>query len=344
MLGISVYLSDLDIEYIDFAAELGVKYIFTSLHIPEEDLSDLDDTLPVFLELARKHKMSIIPDISPYTFEKLGLSNNDFTGLRNLGFDTVRLDFGFEDVTLVAEISNYFQVILNASLVDEVYLKNLLEIDFSFDNLLLMHNFYPRQDTGLNETYFSKINETHQKYKLRTMAFVVGDKIKRLPLYEGLPTLEKHRNINPYVAGVELMIQYDIEMIFIGDNQAHRNSLNYLNDFMMHKVLTVPVILDDAYAYLYDNPIGIRQDETESIIRLAIPRQADIPIVSNNSRARGNIIIDNTLAGRYSGEVQIVINDLPFSSRSNNIGFVHPDYLGILDYLNRDVKLKFVRI
>ncbi|NLC64222.1 MAG: DUF871 domain-containing protein, partial [Erysipelothrix sp.] len=58
----------------------------------------------------------------------------------------------------------------------------------------------------------------------------------------------------------------------------------------------------------------------------------------------GNIIIDNTLAGRYSGEVQIVINDLPFSSRSNNIGLVHPDYLGILDYLNSDVKLKFVRI
>ena len=39
MLGISVYFQDLDYDYLEKAAKVGAKYIFTSLHIPEEDYS-----------------------------------------------------------------------------------------------------------------------------------------------------------------------------------------------------------------------------------------------------------------------------------------------------------------
>ena len=56
MLGISVYFQDLDETYLKEAAKVGAKYVFTSLHIPEEDYSHLDDVLPHFIEkIGRAH-------------------------------------------------------------------------------------------------------------------------------------------------------------------------------------------------------------------------------------------------------------------------------------------------
>ena len=51
MLGISVYFQDLDEQYIKTCAQIGIQYVFTSLHIPEEDYSQLDKKLPQFILL-----------------------------------------------------------------------------------------------------------------------------------------------------------------------------------------------------------------------------------------------------------------------------------------------------
>ncbi len=344
MIGISVYLSDIDTHYLEAASALGIKYIFTSLHIPEENLTNIDDILPCFLEKTQKLNMSIIPDISPYTFEKLGLENNDFQGLKDMGFESVRLDFGFEDIDTVKEISKYFKLVLNASLVDEPYINSLQEVNLDLRKIVLMHNFYPKQDTGLSESYFSKLNDVHKKYEFETLAFVVGDAFKRLPLYEGLPTLEKHRDVNPYVAGIELIIKYKIDQIFIGDNRANINHLKFLTEYIQNNVITLPVLLDSSHKDLLGKVHNIRQDEANSLIRLNYPRNKDVPIQNNNARKKGQIVMDNYLSGRYSGEIQIIKHDLPYSSRVNNIGWVHPEYIGLLDYLDHKVKVKFVEI
>lgn len=343
MLGISVYLSDIDKDYIRYAANLNVKYIFTSLHIPEETIDNGDNRLKELLEICDTLEIKLIPDISPFTFEKLGIKNNDFKSLQAKGFDTVRLDYGFEDVTAVKEISNYFNLVMNASLVDKNYLDKMEKASISKEKIILMHNFYPRKETGLEVAYFEKLNQEHQSFNIQTMAFVVGDEKKRLPLYEGLPTLEKHRNYNPYVAGVEFVKKYNINSIFIGDNKAKRDSLKHLALFMHENIITLPVFLEEQYHYLYDHDIKVRQDISDSIIRLNLKRQS-IPIKNNNHRNKGAIVIDNDLAQRYSGEVQIIKKELPFTPRSNNIGWVHPDFLELLNYLDHTVKIKFIKI
>ena len=73
MLGISVYFQDLDYEHLKACKEKGVKYIFTSLHIPEEDYSKLDSILPEFLQKTQEYGLVVCPDVSPVTFEKLGV-------------------------------------------------------------------------------------------------------------------------------------------------------------------------------------------------------------------------------------------------------------------------------
>lgn len=342
MLGISVYLSDVDTDYIRQAAKYGVKYIFTSLHIPEENLSDLEKTLPQFIKLTQELGVTLIPDISPYTFEKLGLRNNDFAGLRSMGFDLVRLDFGFEDVSQVYDISKHFNIVLNASLVDDDYLKRLEQTGLNMNSVYLMHNFYPRQDTGLNDAYFNQLNEVHQKYPIQSMVFVVGDLKRRLPLYEGLPTLERHRDVNPYVAGIEFFKKHNIDMVFIGDNQAKIHNLKFLHDYINEGVISLPVQLHSSYQHLYDTEHGVRQDQAVAIIRLAIARVKDIEVQANNQRKKGSIVIDNRLAGRYSGEVQLIQEDMVYSSRSNNIGWVHPEYVELLNYIDHTVKVRFI--
>lgn len=344
MFGISVYLSHIDTEYILKAARYGAQFIFTSLHIPEEPIEAPEERLKTLLTLAKAHDMHVIPDISPYTFEKLKLHVNDFEGLKALGIDTVRLDFGFEDVRIVKHIATHFDIVLNASLVDGAYLKALEAIDFDFKSLYLMHNFYPRQDTGLSRAYFEAIHADHVGYGLNTLTFVVGDVEKRLPLFEGLPTLEAHRDLNPFVAAMDFMIRYGITGVLIGDPQADPVYFEYLHRFIEERVVTIPVHLMQEYKDLYHVPLGIRQDGSDVLIRLALPRKKNVAVKNNNRRARGSIVMDNHLAGRYAGEVQLLKQNMPFTARSNNIGWVAPEYVDLLDIIDSQVQIMFVPI
>ncbi len=122
MLGISSYFKDLDYDYLERASEIGAKYLFTSLHIPEEDLSQLDQELPRFLENCRKFGLELVPDISPATFEKLGVEANDYVALKDLGFTALRLDYGFDDFDVVKDLLTNFELMLNASVVNEQYI------------------------------------------------------------------------------------------------------------------------------------------------------------------------------------------------------------------------------
>ena len=57
------------------------------------------------------------------------------------------------------------------------------------------------------------------------MAFIPGDAEKRGPLYEGLPTLEKHRNMRPLEAYLELVQDCGVDKVLIGDISASLKSM-----------------------------------------------------------------------------------------------------------------------
>lgn len=344
MLGISSYFKDLDYDYLKKASEYGAKYVFTSLHIPEEDLSHLDAEMPKFLKVCESYGLELVPDISPVTFEKLNISNNDYEALKNLGFKTLRLDYGFDDFETIKTLLENFKLMLNASVVDEKYILAAKESGISFENISLLHNFYPKTNTGLSLEYYKEKNLSFKKHGIRVMAFVPGDALKRFPLYEGLPTVEMHRQMNPYVAAVQLIKTCDTDDVYIGDSKAKLSTLKYIGAFMDHGFMTIPVQLEKEYDTMYDVEYTVRRDLSESVIRLATPRVSDVEIKNNNKRHRGSITIENSLSGRYSGEIQITKVDLDMDPRANVIGFVHPDYVDILQYIDRDTVVKFVDI
>lgn len=343
MLGISIYFQDLDYDYLEKASKLGAKYLFTSLHIPEEDLSNLDNELPKFLKRVNDLGYILIPDISPGTFNKLGVENNDYKSLKKLGFKSLRLDYGIEDFSLIRDLQKDFHLILNASTMNKQYLLDAKEHGVDLSNISLMHNFYPKTDTGLSEEHFVSMNEDFLELDLPVMAFVVSDKLKRFPLYEGLPTLEKHRHVNPYVASVELIKKFGVKDVVIGDSITSINSLEWISDYIDNNIINIPAYLTNENKEYYNKVYTVRRDPSDNVVRIGTPRIPDIEILNNNNRQRGTITIENKLAGRYSGEINIHKKDAKTSSRSNVMGFVHPDYVSLVDYMS-NVKIRFVKI
>lgn len=343
MLGVSSYFKDLSYQYLEKASKYKAKYLFTSLHIPEEDLSELSKIMPEFLTKINEYNLQLVPDISPVTFEKLNIDFKDYKKLKELGFKALRLDYGFDDFDEVKKLQQDFKIILNASVIDEQYILKAIDSGVDIKNISVLHNFYPKKDTGLSLDYFNKLNRVFVKYGIEVMAFVAGDKLRRFPRFEGLPTLEKHRSLNSYVAAIELF-KNDVGVVIVGDSKACDESLEYISRYIEKKVITLPVFLNSQYQEYFDEEIKVRKDLSDKVIRLNTPRLTGISVQQNYNRNKGNIVIHNDLAGRYCGEINILKEDLSLDESCNIIGFVHPDYLELLKFIDGNTKIKFVKI
>ncbi|MFZ8764164.1 MupG family TIM beta-alpha barrel fold protein [Enterococcus diestrammenae] len=341
MLGVSVYLKDLDVSYLEQAAKIGAKYVFTSLHIPEEDFSDIDVKLPLLLETCRNNDLLLVPDVSPVTFEKLQIPAGDMEALKALGVKAVRLDYGFDDIHQLVTLQKDFILFLNASVVSLTFLQQAEAAGLDLNEIQMAHNFYPKTDTGLSASAFEADNRKLVERGLKIMAFVPGDALKRFPLYQGLPTLEKHRGVHPFVAAVELIKDFGVTDILIGDSLARFATLEMIQRYLQERVLTLPVALYGGHQDFYGQELAVRRDIPEKVVRLATPRIPKIAIEKTLQRKKGMITMENELGGRYSGEINLCREDLPFSAATNCIGFVHPEFVDLLQWVDRDTKIRF---
>ncbi|MGX7030162.1 MupG family TIM beta-alpha barrel fold protein [Vagococcus zengguangii] len=342
LFGISVYLQDLSEEYIRSASENGARYIFTSLHIPEEDLSRATEQLDELITYCHQYNMLLVPDVSPVTFEKLKIPAGDFKELKEMGIKAIRLDYGFDDIDRIKSLQEDFEIILNASTLNETFITEALAYGVDLQRIIAIHNFYPKNETGLSLQSVKLMNEIFLKYEIPVMAFVTGDALKRFPLFEGLPTVESHRTKHPYVATVELIECTNSSGVMIGDSQAYASTLRFIRDYLQNKVITLPIYLDKRYHDLFSQTLTSRRDVSEKIVRLTTPRCSGIRPENNGDRQFGDIILLNDLSNRYGGEIQLCKMSLPFYSGGNKIGFVHPDFKELLHFIDGSHVIKFV--
>ncbi|WHY99865.1 MupG family TIM beta-alpha barrel fold protein [Peribacillus simplex] len=325
MIGISFYLQDPHAEtQIIHAANLGVKKAFTSLHIPEEK-GDLVKRMITLLKLSEAHGMEIHADVSLNTLDHLGISK--FTDLCPLGIKGIRLDDGFDKETVIS-LSKVFSLSLNASTLNEEELLAVLGGGVETESLIAWHNFYPRPETGLEEGFFHEQNRMFKKYGIPIFAFIPGAGSKRGPLHEGLPTLEKHRLMNPYAAGIEL-IQH-VEGVYVGDQGTENNLLEKLTAYKNLNILTVRM----ESRILQSGQYKLRPDVSQDVFRLQNTRvTANVEPSNTVARSLGSITMDNDAYGRYRGEVQICKRDLGANHRINVIGRVIEEDIPLLSLL-----------
>lgn len=323
MIGFSFYLSDPNAEErIRAAGNIGVKQAFTSLHIPEES-GDMAKKAQKLLNISKNLGIKVFADVSLHTMKHLGISR--LQELAALGVYGIRLDDDLEGHD-VRGLANTFYLSVNASTLTETELKRLLDMGIEQERLIGWHNYYPRKETGLSKKFFKKQNEMFKKYEIELAAFVPGNDEKRGPLFEGLPTLEDHRYASPYQGAAELLMD-GMDHIFIGDPGASAKLLDSLVSLDQNRMICLRIYSNS----IKSGAMKLRPDFSRDVLRFVDTRSTEnIPPENTKDRPIGTVTMDNDLYGRYRGELQISLTDLPADEMVNVIGSVFEEDLPLL--------------
>jgi hypothetical protein len=295
--------------------------------------------------------MHIVADISPRAFTFLGADMNNLKTLKDMGIYGVRVDFGFSP----KEISNFthnkcnLKIEINASTVTEKFFNELEKYGPNYDMLQACHNYYPRLNTGISMETFNKKNQMLKKRNMKIAAFIPSLVNKRAPVFEGLPTLEKHRFIDPYISAKELFA-LDTQNVIFGDSIPSDSEIERVGR-IDENILELRININDCsniekkiiLGGIHEN----RPDSAEDVIRSTNSRvslnSSDIIYPHDNiSRTIGSITIDNKDYLRYSGELQILKKLLPPDDRVNVVGSVSKHDLILLNYIDDETKFKFI--
>ncbi|MCR5834648.1 MAG: MupG family TIM beta-alpha barrel fold protein [Selenomonadaceae bacterium] len=342
--GISVYVG---LEYdkaknlslIETAANMGFRYMFTSVQIPEsvnadnffEDFTDIVTT-------AVTNGLEIIVDVNAENFAQY-----DVEGI------TLRLDDGF-DLERTALLTHSRKIQLNASTVTRDFLLQLRRSGADFERITALHNFYPHPNTGLDTYYFDNQNRILHDFGIKVGAFVPSkDGQRRLPLCEGLPTLEDCRNFSTDLSA-RFLIALDVDFVIIGDGAPTQEELQAVASLDGEEVIFRTKLLtnDMTTARILTRQFTRRADVSKSVIRAVEGRQyleelggKISPKANNRMRSFGDVTIDNENFGRYAGEVQILQDELPADGRVNTVAHILDEEVFLLGYLKPRRKFSF---
>lgn len=349
MFGISIFLNEHITEetksYIKQAKELGAKGIFSSIHIPENDASLYKERLKDLGAIAKSLNLDLMVDISKDALDKAGFDFNNLSVLKEIGITGLRMDYGI-DTNIIAKASKEMKIALNASTLTDEFVDDLKKHNANFLSFEMWHNYYPREDTGLDEEFFLQMNNKLKKEGFKVVAFITGDEILRGPIFKGLPTLETHRDKTPYFAFIDLINNYFVDYVYIGDCKASLKTLTKINDYIYTNCISLDCkVIDDneEIKKFFISSHQNRPDFSKKVIRSANARFLKIPFIKPNNnieREKGSITIDNVSYGRYTGELQICKEKLPLDSRVNVVAKVIEDDLPLLSLIKANTKYK----
>lgn len=354
MIGISVFLNDPNHQqwerYIDQMNASGFKGIFTSLHIPEDNPNVYVERLQKLGELAKKNNMELVADVSPKSLDYLGYTWENAYELISWGVTGLRVDYGIDDST-IADLSKQMKVALNASTITDENINRITRLGGNLSNMEAWHNYYPRPDTGLGLEDFNRKNQWLKAIGLEVMTFIPGEETLRAPLFERLPTLEKHRKTSTFLSFVEFDHNEWVDHIYVGDPGISEISKEQIHQYIHENVfpLRIDVLTkDEEIIKLLDTNHTNRMDAARDVVRSVESRsyaskgKTVIKPLGIDTRNKGSITIDNSNYGRYQGEIQITKVDLPKDNKVNVIGKIVEEDISIVEYMNAGARFTFL--
>ncbi len=334
MIGISVYLKDINYKYLDQVRKNGVQEIFTSFKMIEEDYNSLLPNAKSLISYCNQYDIKLIADVDENTATRFGL--NSLFEFTTIGLNNIRIDGGITNEEIV-KLSKQYTVYLNASDIKINDIQELITLGLIVDNCVAMHNFYPLEGTALSLDYFIQKNQMLTSFGLKVLAFIPGNSKLRGPVFNGLPTLERDRGTRPFVA--YLKMKDLVDKIFIGDNEISIDELKLINN---PNVITLNVEFFSENNLHIKNHI-IRPDINSSMIRISNRK-----LINPNTfgyiyeLTTGAITIENENSiSRYQGEIQIVKSPKPSNRTKTVIGYVNTYDLPLLALIKPEHKIKF---
>lgn len=332
--GLDDYSLEDNLNYLNVLKECNIDRCFISHHMMEKN-DNFQNEFKKILEKAKENNIKIILDVSKKSFEELKDIDDIFS---------LRLDYGF-NLQEIVDLSNSkpYYIELNLSTTPIEKMEKMIEMGLNLNNIRLSHNFYPKAYTALSLDKVKEINEKYKKYGLKIMAYIPSHSQRRMPLYEGLPTVETHRNAPLIEALQELKGAYCDE-VFFGDSFASKEELKCATSFD-YSVITVPILVNKNITKEEKEHLlkvqRNRIDESEYFKRSSLRCEIKKGIITK--RQKGDITIDNVLFKRYQGEVSIMKKDLEKDERVNVVGRICSSF-DLIDMIKPGSKFRFVII
>lgn len=317
------------------AADLGLTRLFLSFHLPEADAGQFAAVMDPLLAAAGRRHLKTVGDLVPGRPIPQGLTH-------------LRLDDGFSPEMAAALQREYpaKTLVLNASTVTRPLLQQLERAGVRMSRLEAMHNFYPRPHTGLSGAFVKKQNDLLHAFGIPVGAFLPSRAGRRGPLQEGLPTVEGDREL-PLELGADRLLLLGTDFIQIGDDRPDAQELAALGQFSDALILLLRAEkITPLHARLMEHVYTTRADMAEEVIRMADSRAQwkacrPIPAWEAEPLPQGAVTLDNEQYGRYAGEVEICLRDLPADGRVDLLGRVAPEARFLLPLIGPGQKIQF---
>ena len=357
-LGISIYPEHSTVEkdkaYIALAHKYGFKRIFTCLLSVNGDKDMILKEFKETITYANELDMEVLVDISPRIFKQLEISYDDLSFFHEMGAYGIRLDLGFTGHEEAVMTYNPYGLKIEINMSNATkYLDNIMTYKPNVENLIGSHNFYPHRYAGLSYKHFVKCCEDFRGHGIRTAAFVNSQDATYgpWPVTEGLCTLEMHRTLPIDVQAKHLFATGLIDDVLVANAYASEAELKALSEIAANQKLTFTIALQDSITELekkivLEEPHFYRGDVSDYLIRSTQSRvkykaEEFKPTFTPNIR-RGDILIENELYGQYKGELQIALQDMENTGKTNVVGRILEDEIFLLDYLQPWEKFKFL--
>lgn len=357
-LGVSIYPDKSSYEettaYLDLAAKYEVKKVFASLLQVAGDAQEVMRDFKKIIDYATNLGMEFILDVNPFLLPALGASWKDLSFFNELGVKVLRLDGGYSGLEEMMMSHNTYgiKIELNMSAGLE-YIHRIMSFSPNKKQVSASYNFYPHRHTGMVLADVKKTTETYHRYHLPTTIFITSQAAEVGPwkLQEGLCTLEEHRELSLSEQIKHILLLDLADNLIIGNCFASEAELAAASTALKASTLLLDMEvtrpLSEAEMTILNSDFHfVRPEYSEFMIRSAFSRhlhkEAKIPPVAFDGELKaGDIIIDNSNYGQYESELQILLQDMPNTSKLNKIGSLRLDNFHLLGELSRKPYQKF---
>lgn len=357
-LGFSLYPDNHSYEdtanYIQMMTKYNMRRVFLSLLQLDVSNEATFNKYKQIIQLLNEHDLMIIADINQDLINALGWQDDLVEKAIDFGLDGLRLDEALDIGQMIELINNKhnFKIELNIS-QDNLLLEMLLKNGAKKANIIGCHNFYPKRFTGLSMEHFLKTTAIYKQHEIRTAAFISGASADEgpWPVSEGLPTLEAHRDIPSTTQLKEYAALGLIDDVIISNQfvaEAEMQSLVQVDTQELTLEVELLEDLTETEQKVIDFHHTYRNDVSEYVLRSTMPRvvyaEESVPERTQAKQVqRGDILIDNDLYGRYSGELQIALKDFEVSEKTNVVGKIKEYELPLLDYIKPNDQFRLRR-
>ncbi len=304
-----------NIKYLHLLKENGIDLVFVSAHMPEMS-NTYKEELNTILQECKKLNIKVVIDIN-----KNRLIEMESEGKLD-GEYTLRLDYGFNNQDIIALVKKGYKIELNASNLKVETMEFLKANGVDFTNFRISHNFYPKKYTGLSYDFVMEKNKYLKSLGCYVVIYIPSKHQQRPPLYEGLPTIEAHREAPLTEILSEAKILGCDEVCF-GDAFCSEEEIKYATTFDSG-IVQIPVIIkkecDENIVKKLLKVQCNRIDESEYFIRSSVRSETAIKPFNTVNRYIKDVTMDNELFKRYQGEISIIKKNIEADERVNVVG------------------------